>query len=96
MYHGLSDTDINYKPSRKNVQIFHVVRFLTKIVFVPRGYGAMWRKIPPSQTKLKTFRAKSGYRQFWHKIKNNIIKKINRSPIEIITEIPMISIKLPL
>ncbi len=33
--YSFSDTDINYKPSMKNVQSFHVIRFLTKIKFVP-------------------------------------------------------------
>ncbi len=30
-YHSFSDTDINYKPSMKNVQSFQVIRFLTKM-----------------------------------------------------------------
>ncbi len=35
---SFSDNGINYKPSMKNVQSFHVIRFLTKIKFVPRGH----------------------------------------------------------
>ncbi len=30
------DTDINYKQSMKNVQSFYVIRFLTKMKFVPK------------------------------------------------------------
>ncbi len=37
-YHSFSDNDINYKPSMKNIQSFRVIRFLTKIKFVPRGH----------------------------------------------------------
>ncbi len=59
-YLCFSDSDINYKPSMKNVQSFHVIRFLTKIKFVPRGrftppmgQNAPMGKVkcPPSLTK---------------------------------------------
>ncbi len=30
-YHCFSDNDINYKPSMKNVQSFHVIRLLTNL-----------------------------------------------------------------
>ncbi len=43
-YLSFSDNDINYKPSMKNVQRYHVIRFLTKMSFVPRGAG---RFTPP-------------------------------------------------
>ncbi len=33
----VTDNDKNYKQSIKNVQSFHVIRFLTKITFVTRG-----------------------------------------------------------
>ncbi len=48
----VSDNYINYKPSMKNVQTFHVIRFLTKNLFVPRGrFTHLWGKTPPSLTK---------------------------------------------
>ncbi len=34
-YYTFSDNDINFKPSMKNVQSFHVIRFLTKMCFAP-------------------------------------------------------------
>ncbi len=59
-YHSFSDNDINYKPSMKNVQSFHVIRFknnnnnCAKGAFYPtcgakRPHG--WGKMPPSLTK---------------------------------------------
>ncbi len=53
-YHSFSDTDINYKQSIKNVQSFHVIRFLTKNKFVPRGHFTPpmgQKRMPPSLTK---------------------------------------------
>ncbi len=35
-YQSFSDNDIDYKPSMKNVQSFHVIRFFIKMTFVPR------------------------------------------------------------
>ncbi len=46
-----NDHNINYKPSMKNVQSFHVIRFLTKITFVPRGRYKSPPPPPPSLTK---------------------------------------------
>ncbi len=46
-YHSFSDNGMNYKPSMKNVQSFRVIRFLTKIQFVPRGGVHGWVKCPP-------------------------------------------------
>ncbi len=41
-YHSFCGNDINYKPSMKNGQSFLVVRFVTKIKYLPRTpiYGA--------------------------------------------------------
>ncbi len=36
--HRNPEYDINYKPSMKNIQSFHVIRFFTKIKFVPKGH----------------------------------------------------------
>ncbi len=46
-YHSFRNNDINYKPSMKNVQSFHAIRFLTTIKFVPGGGGYLWGKKPP-------------------------------------------------
>ncbi len=53
-YHCFIDNDINYKPSMKNVQSFHVIRFFTKKFYKGafyKTYGAKrphgWSKCPP-------------------------------------------------
>ncbi len=53
----ISDNDINYKQSMKNVQSCHVIKFLTKIRFVPcwhfvaKQHSHGWGEMPPDLTK---------------------------------------------
>ncbi len=54
-YHSFSDNDINYKPSMKNVQSFHVIRFFVKKIIFAKGafyptYGV--KRPPDSQSNL--------------------------------------------
>ncbi len=51
--HSFSDNDIHFKPSMKNVQSGHVIRFFTKITFVPRGRFTppMWQNAPMGGVK---------------------------------------------
>ncbi len=51
-YHSFSDNDVNYKQSMKNVQSFHVIRYLTKLnLYQGDVLPHLWGKMPLSLTK---------------------------------------------